>query len=136
QEYTALARVWVVLISFLVTIAFGLDTIEYGVDLWNNPERRAIAVAQAQATANGTSQPENAGEIIDIANNMKIGWWALSDHVPADEAKPSEWFGFIFWKVIGFGITTVAVAQGSSFWYDNVRRLSADQGSMPSPTSP
>ncbi|MEM9776363.1 MAG: hypothetical protein AAF902_17435 [Chloroflexota bacterium] len=138
QEYTALARVWVILISFVVTIFFGLDTIEYGVDLWNNPERRAIAVAQAQASANETNQPESAGEIIEIANqlNMKIGWWALPNHWPQQGTSVGGWIWYIFLKAVGFLITTTAVAQGSSFWYDNLRRLSADQGSMPTPTSP
>jgi hypothetical protein len=33
------------------------------------------------------------------------------------------WFGFLVWKIVGYIITIVAVAQGAPFWFDLLNRL-------------
>ncbi len=72
-----------------------------------------------------TSQPAQAQDITALFNQMgslsfRVGWWQAQD-LPASR-NPIDWLNFILLKLLGLGITAVAVSQGSSFWYDLLKK--------------
>jgi hypothetical protein len=116
------ARSIVIILSILITIAFGTDSIQLARDLWNSSELRAVAAAQA------TEVVQSQGVDADIRNlvsdlgaySMRLGWWNTQNL-----AQPGELPGFILLKILGLGITAIAVSQGSSFWYDVLKKLTS-----------
>ncbi|HET6846495.1 MAG TPA: hypothetical protein VFH29_06640, partial [Anaerolineales bacterium] len=129
QTFRAKARSIVIIASVVVTLLFGTDTIQLAHELWTNAGLRTIAINQAQAV---TSQPEDAATpgalLTDLgALSFRIGWWT---DVNAPGARtPGEWLHYVFYKLLGLAITSVAVSQGSSFWYDLLKKLTGGGGS-------
>jgi hypothetical protein len=64
---------------------------------------------------------------------INIGWWQ-TEH-PATGATAMDWVTFILLKVVGLGLTAVAVSQGSSFWYDLLKKLTSPATSTSSSKS-
>ncbi|MEN9564225.1 MAG: hypothetical protein RIR73_2469 [Chloroflexota bacterium] len=118
------ARSFVIVLSMLLTFLLGTDSIQLAQTLWSNAGIRAIAVAQATMVV---QQDNVANEDIDSLiqqlldlNIVKIGWWQTD--LP-QTGSFNEWTLFIILKIIGLGLTAVAVSQGSSFWYDLLKKL-------------
>ena len=124
--FKANARSFVIILSIAVTLLFGTDSIQLARDLWNNAELRAIAAAQADAVvaqegvnADLTSLVKDLG-----AFSIKIGWWRQAENLP-ENPTISDWVIFVLLKFVGLCITAVAVSQGSSFWYDLLKKLTS-----------
>jgi hypothetical protein len=124
--FKANARSFVIMLSIAVTILFGTDSIQLARDLWANAELRAIAAAQADVVvaqeginADLTSLVKNLG-----AFSIKIGWWRQTENLPKNPTT-SDWAIFGLLKFAGLCITAVAVSQGSSFWYDLLKKLTS-----------
>ncbi len=128
STFKARARTFVVMFSLLTTLLFGTDTIQLAKDLWTNAELRAIAQAQATVIVQQEGADAELSNLIDdlSALSIRIGWWR-TQQLP-DSTNPIDWIYFIFLKGAGLGITVFAVAQGSSFWYDLLKKLTG-QGS-------
>jgi len=121
--FRAKARSFVILLSIFVTLLFGTDTIQLAKELWANAGLRAIAAQQAQIA---TSQPEsiaNADTLLtDLgALSFRIGWWTT--RIAPETVLPADWLEYVLTKFAGLAITAVAVSQGSSFWYDLLKKL-------------
>jgi hypothetical protein len=124
ENFKALARRYVILFSLAITIALGVDSIDLFKQLWSTPDMRAIAAVKAQAyiTRNGYDA-DTTLLLADLDElNIKIGWTSLTKNMPGPE-DILNFLKFWFWKAIGLLMTTVAVSQGSSFWYDILRKL-------------
>ena len=128
--FKANARSVVIMLSIAVTLLFGTDSIQLARDLWNNAELRAIAAAQADAVvaqegvnADLTSLVENLG-----AFSIKIGWWRQTENLP-ENPRISDWVIFVLLKFVGLCLTAAAVSQGSSFWYDLLKKLTTPTSS-------
>jgi len=65
---------------------------------------------------------------------IKFGWWQMKDALP-DDSSAGEWASFLLLKLVGLGITAVAVSQGSSFWYDLMKKLTAPSTSTSTSSS-
>ena len=83
-----------------------------------------------------TLQPEeisNAGTLLtDLGTlSFRIGWWRTQNAMAADS--PGDWLSYVAGKLAGLAITAVAVSQGSSFWYDLLKKLT---GSSSAPGTP
>jgi hypothetical protein len=125
QVFKAQARVWVVLLSVLVTFLLGVDSIDLAQKYWQNAAISATANAQASLIV-GSAADENqknadTQKLISQLEEMKAidyNWYKK----PSDA--PGNW---LFLKILGILITTFAVSQGSSFWYDLIKRLKGDQ---------
>ena len=133
QTFRAKARSIVIVASVVVTLLFGTDTIALANQLWANAGLRNMAVTQAQAV---TSQPEEAANPNALLNDLgalsfRIGWW--SEFNPAAAANPGEWLRYVFYKLAGLAITAVAVSQGSSFWYDLLKKITGGNASPAKP---
>jgi hypothetical protein len=128
--FKANARSLVIILSIIVTFLFGTDSIQLAKDLWADSTLRAVAAAQANAAA-------QQGQITDLTTllnqlgvlSIKIGWWQ-NQNIPL-QTSTLGWIQFVLLKFAGLTITAVAVSQGSSFWYDLLKKL-AGQGSSSS----
>lgn len=123
--FRARARSFVIIISIGVTLLFGTDTIQLARTLWNNADLRAIAAAQADAVVAREGANANLSDIIDSlgAYSIKIGWWQTEQFPQTGSA--GDWVLYILLKAIGLGVTAMAVSQGSSFWYDLLKKITA-----------
>jgi hypothetical protein len=117
------ARSIVIILSAILVLALGTDSIQIAKDLWTNAELRAVASAQATMVAQ-SNNTLGLDQIIQALSDstMRITWMQLQDTFPKS-ADGFEWTKFILLKVIGLGISVWAVSQGSSFWYDLLKKL-------------
>ncbi|MBV6396663.1 MAG: hypothetical protein HFACDABA_02263 [Anaerolineales bacterium] len=117
------ARSIVIIFSIILVFALGTDTIQIARDLWGNAELRAVATAEATAMSQADSAA-GLDELIQALSDttMRITWLQTSDTFPKT-ADTAEWAGFVILKFIGLSITAWATSQGSSFWYDLLKKL-------------
>jgi hypothetical protein len=131
--FRAKARSFVIACSVVVTLLFGTDTIQLAQELWKNAGLRSFAVQQALLT---TAQPEDAADagtlLTDLGQlSFRIGWW--NSQSVAQAASSGGWMTYVATKLGGLAITAIAVSQGSSFWYDLLRKLTGNGGSASKP---
>lgn len=126
--FKANARSFVIILSIIVTVLFGTDSIQLASDLWKNAELRAIAAAQADAVLaqEGPVSPNDLASLLEDLGtfSIKIGWWRQAENLPHNPT-PADWVRFGLWKTAGLIITVAAVSQGSSFWYDLLKKISS-----------
>ena len=122
--FKARARSLVIILSMLVTLLLGTDSIQVAKDLWADSGLRAVATAQANAIA---AQPQgDVNQLPALVNELgaysiRFGWWQTQS-LPAPTS-PLNWLTFVVLKLIGMAITAIAVSQGSSFWYDVLKKM-------------
>jgi hypothetical protein len=123
--FKANARSFVIMLSIIITVLFGTDSIQLAKTLWNNAELRALAAAKAQLVVQQEGANASIDDLIKELGDLtiRIGWWQ-SEH-PAAGAANMDWVWFVVFKVLGLGLTAAAVSQGSSFWYDLLKKLTA-----------
>jgi hypothetical protein len=133
--FKANARSFVIMLSLVITLLFGTDSIQLAKTLWNNAELRALAAAKAQMVVAQEGANASIDDLIKELGDLtiRIGWWQ-SDH-PAAGAATMDWVWFVVLKALGLGLTAAAVSQGSSFWYDVLKKLSAPATSTSSSKS-
>jgi hypothetical protein len=134
--FKANARSFVIMLSIAVTLLFGTDSIQLARDLWTNAELRAIAAAQADAVvAQEGGNADLTSLVKDLgAFSIKIGWWRQTNNLPVSPT-PWDWTKFGLLKFAGLCITAAAVSQGSSFWYDLLKKLTTPTSSTASASS-
>jgi hypothetical protein len=117
------ARSFVIILSIGITVLFGTDSIQLARTLWTNAELRALTVAKAEMVVQQEGTDATIDDLIHELGDMtiKIGWWQTER--PANGADAMTWVSFILLKVLGLGLTAVAVSQGSSFWYDLLKKI-------------
>lgn len=117
--FKANARSFVIVLSIFLTLLLGTDSIELARTLWTNASVRALAVAQAEAVAQQEGAEAKIDDLIEqlsALNIVRVGWWQM-------EIPKENWFGFIALKILGLSLTVAAVSQGSSFWYDLLKKV-------------
>lgn len=135
SAFKARARSLVILASIALTLLFGIDSIQLGKNLWSDAGLHSVAAQQAAAS---TSQPETAPDLNALIEQLgvlssKIGWWR-PENIPVSVASIS-WLPFALVKLAGLSITAIAVSQGSSFWYDVMRRAAGRSATPPADPS-
>ena len=133
--FRARARSFVIILSIGITVLFGTDTIQLARNLWTSAELRAIAAAQANAVV---AREGASADLSDLINDLsqysiKIGWWQTQQFPETNNV--GDWALFIILKTVGLGVTAAAVSQGSSFWYDLLKKLSSPTSSTSSSKS-
>ncbi len=123
--FRARARSFVIILSIGITILFGTDSIQLARNLWTNAELRAIAAAQANAVVAREGASADLSNLVDELGqySIRIGWWQTQQFPEGNNV--GDWALFIFLKVLGLGITAAAVSQGSSFWYDLLKKMAS-----------
>jgi hypothetical protein len=117
QLYTQHVRRIAIICALLVSIAVDADSIAIVNQLWSQPTLRAAAETKAQDFVNQAPDPQQANVASYVASlqELKIPiLWA----VPL----PQDTQGWLL-RILGWLITWVAIAQGSSFWYDVLKRV-------------
>ena len=130
------ARSFVIVLSILLTLLLGTDSIQLIQRLWTNASLRALTVAKAEMivqTEGVDASPDDLLKQLDELDIIRIGWWTTE--LPASDSSAGQWLSFILLKILGLGLTVVAVSQGSSFWYDLLKRVSTPASSSSSASS-
>ncbi len=117
------ARSFVIILSIGVTVLFGTDSLQLARTLWTNAELRALTVAKAEMVVQQEGTDATIDDLIHELGDMtiKIGWWQTER--PAAGADAMTWISFVLLKILGLGVTAAAVSQGSSFWYDLLKKI-------------
>lgn len=133
--FRANARSVVIVLSIAITVLFGTDSIQLAKTLWTNAEARALAAAKAQMVVAQEGADIPVSDLLQELGDLtiKIGWWQTER--PADGASVMDWLIFLILKVVGLGLTAAAVSQGSSFWYDLLKKLASPTSSSSKPAS-
>ncbi|MFH1184627.1 MAG: hypothetical protein V1755_06260 [Chloroflexota bacterium] len=131
--FRAKARSFVIVASIVITVLFGTDTLQLAKELWRNAGLRSQVTQQAQIA---TSQPDGLADantlLTDLgALSFRIGWWRA--RAAADASSASDWITYVASKLAGLAITAAAVSQGSSFWYDLLKKLTGSSAGAAKP---
>ncbi len=121
DTFTVQARRIVIALALVVTLVTGVDSIDIAQQLWNQPVLRAVAAAKAVEVAAGGELEEDIGVLVTTLDELQLDyhndWWNTRNSTEAPNA--------ILLKILGLGITWIAVAQGSSFWYDVMKKVTS-----------
>ena len=126
--YKQNARRIAIICALVVSIAVDADSLNIAKQLWDQPTLRAAATAKAEAYLNQAPNPDqtNVATYVSELQELRIPiLWTMP--------LPTIWQGWAQ-KVFGWAITWLAIAQGSSFWYDVLRKIRS--GGQPTATSP
>ena len=119
--YTAHARRIVIVLALVITLAIGADSIDIAKQLWDQPNLRAVAAAKAVEIAEGSELEPDIKILITTLDDLELeyhnDWWNTRNTADSPYAIPL--------KVLGLAITWAAVAQGSSFWYDLMKKITS-----------
>lgn len=129
SKFKANARSFVILLSILLTLVLGTDSIQLAKDLWMNASLRALTAGQAEAILQQVEPGQQLDvntifSILEKLSIVKFGWWQAVGAFPRG-AGALDWIGFVLLKLLGLALTAAAVSQGSSFWYDLLKKLTA-----------
>ncbi len=129
------ARSFVIMLSVAVTILFGTDSIQLAKTLWTNAELRALTNAKAEMVVQQEGADATIDDLIRELGDItiKIGWWQTER--PAAGADAMTWVSFVLLKILGLSLTVAAVSQGSSFWYDLLKKITSPATSTSSSKS-
>jgi hypothetical protein len=123
------------ILAFAMAIALNADTLQMAKRLWVEPSVRASLVSQAEnASSAGKDTSTDLGNL-----PVPIGWHLkrMSDDpqgFPIDKEWESLWS--LLSKLIGLGITGVAISFGAPFWFDTLSKLARlRNGGAPPPAS-
>ena len=115
------ARRIVVALALVVTLVSGVDSIDIAQQLWNQPNLRAVASAKAVQIAEGGELAPDIKVLVTTLEELELNyhndWWNIRNSPDSPNA--------ILLKMLGLAITWVAVAQGSSFWYDVMKKVTS-----------
>jgi len=134
--FRANARSFVIILSILFTLVLGTDSIQLAQTLWNNAGVRALAVAQAELVVRQDDAEARMDDLIQQLldlNIVRIGWWQTE--LPPAGSTVGQWVLFSVLKVLGLGLTAAAISQGSSFWYDLLKKITTPSSSSSSSSS-
>lgn len=111
----------VIAVTFLLTVGLNVDTIAIGTALWKAPTSRAIATATADEIIQAAQPDEDVNleevrEMVESLEDVGIPLFWHKEYAPQNSDQTIA-------KVAGLVISWVALAQGSPFWYDILKRL-------------
>jgi len=112
--------------ALAVVLVFNVDSIAIAKAFWNNPDARDAVIAQvdvitqssAETDQEQAEQEKTVDELLADLNKLQIPlmWFDQDGNYNFPQALDWE-------KALGLLITWVAAAQGSHFWYDQLRKL-------------
>lgn len=136
-EFKRRMQILTLVVSAIVTLIFGADTIAIANSLYQEPSLRAAVAGVAANQGNtglispatnitaGAAQNTNLQVTIQTLQQqtLPLGWNKLPQNGP-------DWI----YKIIGLVLTSLAVSLGAPFWYQLLKALSSARSSVgPSP---
>lgn len=117
--YRQHARRIAIIVTLVVTLLLGVDSIAIARNLWSEPTVRAAIAAEAERILQEAPEADVQALLSELeAFDIPIFW----DPATLPKTVP-DWA----LKAAGLGITWFAAAQGSSFWYQVLRRVRSGQ---------
>ena len=116
------ARRIVTSVALVATLVTGVDSITVARSLWSEPALRSAISARVDALAE-EEDPGDVRSVLSELEEMEIPILWDADALPKDSI---DWIV----KAIGLLLTWLAVSQGSSFWYDVLRRVKSPAGAQ------
>jgi len=116
QLYKQHARRIAIITALVISVAVDADSLTIAKQLWNQPTLQAAATAKAEEFVKQPPSPDaSVADYVSQLQELKIPiLWTM----PWPQTWP-EWA----LKIFGWLITWAAIAQGSSFWYDVLRKF-------------
>lgn len=115
--YKQHARHIAIIVALVVTIVTGVDSIAVAEYLWQEPSARAAVTTKVDEYLENEPQGDVRAYISELEElEIPILWDA--DTLPERE-DAAGWA----WKIVGLLLTWVAATQGSSFWYQILKRI-------------
>ncbi len=109
------ARRIAVLVALVLTLVLGADSVSIANSLWREPSVRAAIAAETDRLLADAPDADIQTLLAELEELRIPILWA-PDELPQD---PAGWA----WKVTGLSLTWLAASQGSSFWYQILRKL-------------
>ncbi|MBU0512274.1 MAG: hypothetical protein KJ638_11325 [Chloroflexi bacterium] len=137
--YKRNVRSVVMVVSFILVFAINADTIAITQFLQKYPlERQALNAYAAEIAVDASKSDEQKEEDVKnsidkfLESGIPLFWNENTKlQIPEGVDKATYTTNFWFMKISGLLITSIAVSQGSSFWYDILRKATG-QGSTSS----
>lgn len=129
------ARSFVITLSIIITLLLGADSIQLVRTLWVNAELRTLAAAKAEMVVQQEGLDATVTDLLQELSDLTLnfGWWRTE--LPEAGTSAMGWVYFVILKLLGLGLTAAAISQGSSFWYDLLKKISSPTSSSSSSTS-
>jgi hypothetical protein len=113
--FTQHARRIVIVIAAAITLLTGVDSVAIAQNLWEEPSRRAAVTAQTDQFIQ--EQPgSDIQSFLSSLEELNIPLLWNFNNLPDDVGGWGQ-------KIAGLIITWVAISQGSSFWYDVLKKV-------------
>ena len=119
QIYAQHTKRIILVLSLILTLALNVDTVAIATTLWDAPTTRAIAASTAdEILAEENIEPElkDIPDLVDSLEGIGIPLFWSKETLPEN----TEEVGL---KILGLFISWIAIAKGSPFWYDVLKRL-------------
>jgi hypothetical protein len=140
------AQRWLIGLGFLLAAALNADTIELARDLSENSARRALVLALAQQQKPCPTSSVTLSEVQQSLDCLKpalgqsgLGWREAQVKSLHDLGWSWALLGALLLKLLGYGLTALAVSLGAPFWFDllgKVANLRATLKPSAAPTNP
>jgi hypothetical protein len=140
------SRMWVSILALIVTVTLNIDTIAIGAQFWKEPVLIEYASKEVdklfqdkQDAISSTSASDYRDQIAEKVKTLQAlripmlwddGWFG-SGLLPGSIDDIKSLWG---WKLVGLTISWAAIAQGSSFWYDALKKFKGFQGTASTET--
>ncbi len=134
------AQRWLLGIGFFLAVALNADTLALARDLSENPARRALVMALAQqqepcAAAPAASTPAAASAtpsdvqksfecLKPVLGQSGLGWRKTELKSLCDLGWSWALLAALLCKLLGYGLTALAVSLGAPFWFDLLGKVS------------
>jgi hypothetical protein len=137
--YKRKVQIILLIISLIVSVGLGIDTIALGNTLWQNSTLRAAVVTAAQqqtrsAVANGHNQLPSQIKTLQVdlnQLNVPIGYSVRSGDPTYITPNLAGWLR----KALGLLLTTIALSLGAPFWFDLLNNVVNLRQTGPKPDS-
>jgi hypothetical protein len=106
-------------VTLVVILITGVDSIEIVKALWQQPTVRAAVAARVDRLIDEQSEDGATAMLSELKQTQIPILWTKAS-IPRN---PLGWVS----KLIGLFITWIAASQGSSFWYDLLRQTRSGQ---------
>ena len=133
--YTRFTRAILFAIGILLVLFLNADSINIATTLWRDAPIRTAVVEQAGAVAQG-EQPDTDQAVDQLRGleelDLPLGWVTGEGDETDPRGLPSTPLDYLI-KLLGLLITAFALAFGSTFWFDLLKRFVGIRSAGPEP---
>ncbi len=121
--YKARVQIFLLGIALVVTVGIGADSLAMFDSLSSSPSLRAVVVAEAQQAVQQGQPPQDITAQPAYQTLKSLGLPFGYSDASAQLVTPNRWT-WLWQKIAGLVITTLAVSMGAPFWFDVLSKVS------------